>query len=185
MSIERIVAWAERRRAWGVVESFLVAEFLADAEPLPAVAPALGADRRRLAAEALGELIGRLHAAGLDHRDLKHSNLMLHRDTSFSLLDLDALEARPRLSLRRRVRALSQLEAYAVDLYPWLLRTHRARFLRAYLQHAPELAGRRRELVARVSRRAARRLRSWARRDRSDHYHFPLAPRRASGRPRS
>jgi tRNA A-37 threonylcarbamoyl transferase component Bud32 len=174
-----LLAVAERRRRGCVRESFLVARFAAEATPLPALAPALRADRRRRRALAhrLGDAIGRLHAAGLDHRDLKHSNLMADAGDALILLDLEAVEAPPMLTLRRRVRALGQLEAYAADLYPWLPRTDRLRFLRAYLAHAPGLAPRRRELAARVEAWAGRRLAEWALRPRPDRDRFPLAPR--------
>jgi tRNA A-37 threonylcarbamoyl transferase component Bud32 len=174
-----ILAVAERRRHGCVQESFLIASFAADAQPLPALAPALRADRgrRRALARALGDAIGRLHAAGLDHRDLKHSNLMIGAGDALLLLDLEAVEAPWVLTLRRRVRALGQLEAYAADLYPWLPRTDRLRFLRAYLAHAPGLVARRGEMAARVEAWVRRRLAEWARRPRPDRERFPLAPR--------
>jgi tRNA A-37 threonylcarbamoyl transferase component Bud32 len=174
------LAIAERRRLGGVVESFLVTAFLPDAEPLPAAMPGLreAPRQRRAVARGLGDTIGRLHAAGLDHRDLKHSNLLVRGDGSIVLLDLDCLEQRRRLSFRRRVRALGQLEAYAADLYAWLPRSDRVRFLDAYLRHAPQLVDQRPALAAAVAAWVERRLASWARKDRSDHYHFPLGPRR-------
>ena len=78
---------------------------------------------------------------------------------------------------RRRVRALGQLEAYATDLYPWLPRTDRARFLHAYLAQNPQLRARRVELVADVKVWVERRLESWARKDRLGDIVYPLAPR--------
>jgi len=174
------LAIAEARRPGRVNESFLLTRFLADATPLPAVMPALREDRarRRAAARELGEVVGRLHAAGFDHRDLKHSNLLLRAGGRFALLDLDSMIPPRRPRLRQRARALGQLEAYAADLYPWLPRTDRARFLVGYLAHNAAWIPRRRELVRAAMRWSARRLASWSRRDRSDHYHYPMAPRR-------
>ena len=60
------------------------------------------------------------------------------------------------------MRALGQLEAYATDLYPWLPRTDRLRFLRAYLRQNPGFSSRRRELVDAVSTWVRRRLEAWA-----------------------
>jgi tRNA A-37 threonylcarbamoyl transferase component Bud32 len=173
------LAVAERRRLGLVSESFLIMRFVASAKPLPAVMPALRAAlaRRRSLACSLGDLIGTLHARGLDHSDLKHSNLLVTRHDSWVLLDLESLASPRKPVWRRRVRALGQLEAYATDLYPWLPRTDRLRFLRAYLRQNPELSSRRRELVDAVSTWVGRRLEAWAKKDRSDDIRYPLAPR--------
>lgn len=173
------LASAERRCAGLVLESYLVTRFLPDATPLPAALPGLAATprRRRAVVRAVGDLVGALHAAGIDHADFKHSNLLVGPGERVSLVDLDSLLPGRRPSWRRRVRALGQLEAYATDLYPWLPRTDRARFLRAYVARHPSLAERRRELVSDVRRWVERRLAEWSRRDRSHHIVFPLAPR--------
>lgn len=178
------LAIAEARRAGRIEESFLLTRFLAESVPLPVAMPALREDRarRRALARALGEVIGRLHAAGFDHRDLKHSNLLLGADGRFALLDLDSMIPPRRPGLRQRARALGQLEAYAADLYPWLPRSDRARFLAGYLERDAAWRSRRRELARAATRWAARRLEEWSRRDRSDHIHYPLAPRREPGR---
>jgi hypothetical protein len=172
------LAFAERRRFGFVVESFLLTRFVAGSEPIPAAMPVLRRDpkRRQALVAALGDLIGCLHAAGADHADLKHSNLLVTSDDRLVLLDLDTLVPPRRLSWRRRVRALGQLEAYAVDLYPNLPRTDRARFLRRYLAHNPQLAPRRAELIAAVSRWVEQRIARWAASDRGI-LRFPLAPR--------
>ncbi|MDH3518981.1 MAG: hypothetical protein OEM49_00865 [Myxococcales bacterium] len=176
------LAIAERRRLGLVIESFLLTRFLEGTQPLPAVLPEIRRvprERRELA-HAIGELVGRLHAAGFDHTDLKHSNLLVTPDRRLVLIDLDALARRQRPSWRRRVRALGQLEAFASDLYPWLPRTDRARFLHGYLQHEPGLAECRRPLVRAVRAWVERRLARWARQDRRYHIQYPLAPRAAA-----
>ena len=177
-----MLAFAERRRFGVVRESFLLTRFLPGADPLPvAMARLRGAvGPRRALARSLGEVIGRLHAAGLDHHDLKHSNLLVDASGRVALLDLDALGRLAPLRWRRRVRALGVLEAFARDLYAWLPTSDRARFLRGYLRAEPSLAGRERRLVGDVRRAAQRRLARWARRERDALRHFPLAPRDAS-----
>src|SRR4030095_3824446 len=92
--------------------------------------------RRRAIAFEIGRVVGTLHAAGLDHADLKHSNLLVTSDDPIAALDLDSLIPPHRPTWRRRVRALGQLEAYASDLYPDLPRSDRARVLRAYFESA-------------------------------------------------
>jgi len=172
-------AVAERRRPGRVVESFQLTGFVAGSRPLPAAMPELAAAprRRRAVAFEVGRLLGTLHAAGLDHRDLKHSNLLVGPDDRVALLDLDSLEPPRRPRWRHRVRALGQLEAYASDLYPELPRSDRARVLCAYLERVPSLAPRRRALVDDVRRWVERRLAHWQGRDRAFHIYYPLAPR--------
>jgi tRNA A-37 threonylcarbamoyl transferase component Bud32 len=181
LGIERpeALAFAERRRPGRVVESFLLTCFLAGSSPLPALMPRLLADptRRRALAFEIGRAIGALHAAGLDHRDLKHSNLLIISGDRVALLDLDSLIPCRRPTWRRRVRALGQLEAYASDLYPDLPRSDRARVLCAYLERNPELLERRRELVRDVRGWVLPRLEAWRGRDRELHIYYPLAPR--------
>jgi tRNA A-37 threonylcarbamoyl transferase component Bud32 len=174
-----VVAVAERRRPGRVVESFLLTRFLAGSTPLPALMPELLAAprRRRAVAFEIGRAVGTLHAAGLDHGDLKHSNLLITSDDRLALLDLDSLIPPRRPTWRRRVRALGQLEAYAIDLYPQLPRSDRARVLRAYVEREPALRARRRELVRAVRIWAERRLERWQGRDRQLHIYYPLAPR--------
>lgn len=169
LAAPRVVAWAERRSVAVVWESYLVNGFVGDGEPIPVVMPRFRASptERRELVRRLGETIGRLHGARLDHHDLKHSNLLRCFDASIVVLDLEALERCTWLSLRRRVRALGQVEAYTRDLYPWLPQTDRLRFLNAYLLHSGFAPADRRTLVTRAARWADARMRDWARRDRS------------------
>ena len=177
-----VLAVAERRRFGVVRESFLLTRFLEGADPLPVAMVRVAEARapRRALLRAVGDAIGRLHAHGFDHRDLKHSNLLVDGRGRIAFLDLEALgrlSPRPR---RRRARALGLLEAFARDLYPWLPARERAGFLRAYLRAQPGLTGR--EALVRDARRAAEeRLASWAGREdeRRAQRHFPLVPRDA------
>ncbi|MGH0030614.1 MAG: lipopolysaccharide kinase InaA family protein [Myxococcota bacterium] len=179
MAPPETLAFAERRRLGVPFESFLITGFLADTEPLPVAMAGmrLAPERRRALARAVGHCIGSLHGAGYDHADLKHSNLLVGRDGRVVLLDLDTLVPRTRPTFRRVVRALGQLEAYTRDLYPWVPRSDRARFLRAYFEASPEFAARRDELLREVEAWVAERLARWEGRDRELHIYYPLAPR--------
>lgn len=177
-----LLAIAERRRAGVVLESWELSEFRADAEPLPAALARRGGEARsrRALLAALGDLVGVLHAAGIDHPDLKPSNLLVGPDGALALLDLDALVPPRRLGWRRRVRALGQLEAYARDLAPGLARADRLRVLRAYLARNPALRGERGRLAREASAWAESRIAEWSRRDRGVRFHHPLGPRAGS-----
>ncbi|RMG14608.1 MAG: hypothetical protein D6731_10020 [Planctomycetota bacterium] len=159
------LAIAERRRGGLVVESWLVTRFLPGARELPRVVEERREDRSgtlRLA-RAVGDLVGRLHAAGIDHPDLKHLNILVGAGEELFLLDLDALvPARP-LTWRRRVRALGQLEAYAARDYPWAGPALRRAFLRAYLARNPALRPQRRALLEDARAWAEARLEHWRR----------------------
>lgn len=171
------LAVAERRHLGLVSQSFLLTRFLDGSAPLSALGPGLRHDarRRRALIVRIGDVIGTLHAAELDHSDLKHSNLLITPGDRVALLDLDSVAVSRRITWKRRIRALGQLEAYARDLYPWLPRSDRLRFLQAYMRCVPQIAARRRELTADVTRWAERRLASWAARQR--YHHYPLVPR--------
>ena len=162
-----------------MVESFLLTGFCSGALPLPAAAERYRQDRARCRALAasLGETLGRLHVAGLDHSDLKHSNLLVTADDRLVLIDLDSLARPRRIGWRRRVRALGQLEAYARDLYPWLRLGDRLPFLRTYLRESGLETAQRSRLLADVEHWAQRRLTDWAGRPRPGRDRFPLAPR--------
>ena len=179
IGIPEVLAVADRRRVGWVVESFLITRFADGAQPLSALLPGLAGQprsRRRLAG-ALGDLVGSLHAAGVDHPDLKHSNLLVGPGGRLTLLDLDALVPTRRLNRRRRVRSLALFEAYARDLNPWLPRSDRLRFLHAYFERCPEASGERRALLADVETAVDRKLANWARRDRAGQIHYQLVPR--------
>lgn len=174
-----VLALADRLRAGLVRESFLLTRFAQGADPLPVALERLreAPGARHALARRVGETLGALHAAGLDHRDLKHSNLLVDPQGRIALLDLEAVETLAPWAWRRRVRALGELEAFARDLYPWLPGEERAHFLAGYLSVEPGLTPRGRELLRDAGREADRRVARWARRSRPAERHFPLAPR--------
>jgi tRNA A-37 threonylcarbamoyl transferase component Bud32 len=179
LSAPEVLAVAERRSLGVVRESFLLTRFLRDADPLP-VAMARVRERtarRRALLRALGEAIGALHAAGFDHRDLKHSNLMVGPDRRIAFLDLEALGHLAPFDWRRRARALGELESYARDLYGWLPGRERLCFLSAYLRAQPALVAHKEKLVRAAQREAERGVARWLGRTRPAERHFPLAPR--------
>lgn len=174
-----VLAIAARRRRGVVHESFTLTRFLHGFDPLPVALARLRerTARRRALLRAAGRAVGALHAAGFDHRDLKHSNLLVAADGRIAFLDLEALGRLAPLRWRRRVRALALLESFARDLYAWLPERERLCFLRAWLAAQADLAGREGDLVRAVRRESALRLARRAARPREAERHFPLAPR--------
>ncbi len=90
-------------------------------------------------ADSLGRLLGRLHAAGAVHRDLKAANLLVVQqgpETKTWLVDLDGLEIGRRINLARQARDLGRLAAGLV-VHPWVTTSICRRFLRAYRREFP------------------------------------------------
>jgi len=66
----------------------------------------------RIAAHALGDAVGRLHAHGLRNRDLKFENLVLHPQTlTVAMVDLDGVRRRSPADTRRLAADLGRLLA--------------------------------------------------------------------------
>ncbi len=88
----------------------------------------------RKATIALAELIGRMHAVGVSHRDLHTGNILIRTNVPRPdpvLMDLHRMKKRRRLSRRARVANLAQLFHDRCD---WTTRTERLRFLKHYLR---------------------------------------------------
>ncbi|MGA2031727.1 MAG: lipopolysaccharide kinase InaA family protein [Thermoguttaceae bacterium] len=124
------------------------------------------AARASRCAESLGRLIGLLHAAQIDHRDLKGANLMVVErgsDVRTFLVDLDGVRLRKRLAFRRRAANLARLAA-GLSAHPWVTRSACCRFLRAYAAQFPSGAVEWKPLWRAVATRSGRLTRRKRRR---------------------
>jgi hypothetical protein len=134
---------------------------------LPRVRDALSDCRRRDLARALGAFIARFHATGLNHRDLYLAHVFIDESTGLAgeprlfLIDL-ARAFHPRFRrCRWIVKDLAQLDYSTTRHAPFVTRSDRLRFFRAYLGN-DKLDGKARSLaraVLRKSQRIARRAR--------------------------
>jgi tRNA A-37 threonylcarbamoyl transferase component Bud32 len=165
------VLLCEPRRGWLSGESFLATRWIEGSLNLHLylwqlkTRPPHERQRRvRQAAASLGALLGRMHASRLSNRDLKGLNLVFveHADrVDTYLIDPDGVRPRRRLNARVRARDLARLAA-SLDAHPWITRTDRCRFLRAYQAELAGGAGDWRSFwreIARGSERVKRRLR--------------------------
>jgi tRNA A-37 threonylcarbamoyl transferase component Bud32 len=142
----RPVCVCEPRRRGLRWESYLAAEWI-EGEDLQTFvqrirgsSPAARWAKARVAAVTLGRLLGRMHAWHVAHRDLKAANLMVvdrREQIEAYLIDLDGVRLLRRISPRRRARNLARL-ATSIAAHPWVTRTLRLRFLRAYLEELPD-----------------------------------------------
>ncbi len=136
----------EPRKGWLRWESYLATEWIDGvhlheyAHRIIAGPAERSAERRRAeCAVVVGRLLGRMHAWNVAHRDLKAFNLMMaicDRRLHAHLIDFDGVRMLRRLSERRRARNLARL-ATSMEAHPWVTRTDRLRFLRAYIAVAP------------------------------------------------
>lgn len=126
-------------------ESYLATEWIAGARNLHLYLWELAErprgerrERIRRGAEALGALLGKMHAYGVSHRDLKGCNLTAAEEDGavrWYLLDLEGVRLQRRLSSAQRAGNLVRL-AVSAEIHPCLSKSDRWRFLRAYCRAA-------------------------------------------------
>jgi hypothetical protein len=154
----RPLAFLERRRLGVALASWLVLEDLRPGAPAAlALERALAPPEQVL--DVLAALCLALHRRGVDHADLKGTNVWLRRGTQgleARLLDLEDVRFRRRLRDPRRLRALAQLNASLPDAFPAAAR--RRAFAR-YARALPFAAGAPRALAQVVAESLARRHR--------------------------
>jgi tRNA A-37 threonylcarbamoyl transferase component Bud32 len=124
------IAAAERRVLRVLLNSYLVTEEIPGATDLGAILKSGSKPDRELVRQA-GHLIGRLHAEGFSHADLKETNLVRGSDGRLYLLDLDALEFLKKVPDERDVADLARLLKGA-NKFSNVTREDRFAFLLAY-----------------------------------------------------
>lgn len=133
-TLQPIAAISERSGPF-LRRSFLITEQI-DAKPLfelwekeihPSGNPP---DRRRKLMADVARLVAKMHAAGVFHRDLKSSNILVQTDGSPIIADLDGARLRSSVGYRQRVRDLARL---FTSLVPLANVTDRHVFLKEYI----------------------------------------------------
>ena len=121
-----MIAVTEHRPLGLALRSYLVMEKIESATELADAAH----DDPRLA-KRLARLIGRMHAEGFTHRDLKASNVLVDGEGEPWLIDLDGLSFSGDVSARAAVSNLKRLER-GLSGKPLDTTANRLRFLREY-----------------------------------------------------
>jgi tRNA A-37 threonylcarbamoyl transferase component Bud32 len=125
----RPYAFLEQRRLGVPISSLLLLENL---RPAADALTLLERDPQRVV-EALLGLVTALHRFGVDHGDLKATHVFLDDADRATLVDLEGVRFRPRLSDAQRMRALVELNASLPDALPVDLRRRAfARYARAH-----------------------------------------------------
>lgn len=187
VSTIRPIALGEQRRRGFLLENFLVMPAVEGAEPLDAIVERAlkspeseGSIARRVElARELGKLTARLHNAGFLHHDFHPGNLLVRIDSEgrsfLTLIDLDALRIKKRLTRRDIVENLALLNHY---FWVRCSRSDRRRFLTTYLAERREDAGSLDALaidIERSTRAWAERLWTrWAKRGRGGNKYFAI-----------
>jgi tRNA A-37 threonylcarbamoyl transferase component Bud32 len=113
-------------------------------------------DEQAELARALGGLLARLHARGVYHADLKANNVVWRPGEPPRLLDYGRVRFGARVSRRRRVKNLAQLNAALPDLVPARLREAALATYLAASAARDDAAALRRDVIAESLRRAHR-----------------------------
>lgn len=137
------VAYAEKRQARMLSESFLITRHIAHSFPLSRIITHGGSgttfepavDKDKLIRQT-ALLIRTMHKGGIWHRDLKAANILVQRtpdgDLKLYLTDLDGIRIRNELGFAERIRDLSRLNRSLITS-PALSMRDRHYFLQCYL----------------------------------------------------
>ena len=104
-----------------------------------------------------GRTIGRMHAAGIFHGDLRAGNVLAKRQNSkwsFFLLDNERTRKFRRLGNRLRFKNLVQANMQQGNI----TNTDRMRFYKAYLKENPNILNNQKQLAKKVTTKTAQRL---------------------------
>jgi len=157
LSTPRVAAAGKRVEAGMVRRSYLISELVPDGRHIDAV---LQTEPDRIGIlTAAGDLIGRLHAEKITHRDLKAGNLLVDMDLRPCFVDLDGVRMRSAIAPARAAHDLARLFR---DLRGRAAMTpaEERRFIDAYVCAAGLTASQTSPLLALIER--APRLRSSA-----------------------
>jgi tRNA A-37 threonylcarbamoyl transferase component Bud32 len=86
---------------------------------------------KRIAIHSLAQCVGRLHAAGFSHRDLKETNIVFNAAGQVTLLDVDGVRCMKAVPRRRALADLARLIRGAAR-HHLLSKPDRVRFLQTY-----------------------------------------------------
>ncbi len=162
--VPEVLALGETGRLFGGGRCFLVTFEVPDAS---SVFLLLSKDSARLSVEdlrrkrdlirVLGHTVGRMHACGIVHGDLRPGNVLARCEAGhwrLFFLDNERTRKFPWVPSRLRRKNLVQIGMFLTGIS----RTDRLRFWRMYLQECPRLSARRKHWARRIHTRTKERL---------------------------
>jgi len=160
----RVAALFEKRLWPFGTDNFLLTEEVEDSmavhEYLSRLAKGTGMDmlrEKRSLIAAFGDTIGRLHAAGIFHGDLRLGNILVRRDARrwrFFLIDNERTKKLCYLPMTLRLKNLVQVNMYMDGLS----RTDRLRFLKQYMRQNVVVRRKYKRIARKVAARTYRRI---------------------------
>ncbi len=162
-----IVAMGERKSSFLDRENFLLTVEVKDAKQIKQLIPENPedftkeqlSDLRELI-RAFGHTVGRMHAAGIFHGDLRLGNVLVRREKdgwNIFFIDNERTRKFRRLPARLRLKNLVQANMLISDC---ITKTDRLRFFKSYLQENIDIHGRHKKLANKVDTKTRERLRS-------------------------
>lgn len=169
-----VVAMGERKSSFLNRENFLATFEVEDAKQIHQFIPESLEnftkkqlhDMRELI-RTFGQTVGRMHAVGIFHGDLRLGNVLVRRENNdwhFFLIDNERTRKFWRLPARLRLKNLVQANILISDC---ITKTDRMRFFIAYLEKNPLIASNRNQLVQKIITKTDWRL------ERKDKYYEP------------
>jgi serine/threonine protein kinase len=133
------LALVERRRWWGLRESFFLMETSETGQEMDRyILERLGdLQKKRLFTKAFAQWLSHLHQRGVFHRDMKTCNILISENGGgweFHLLDQEDISLNEKVREKEVFRSFLQLNTSTPKM---VTTTDRFRFLRAYLRLNP------------------------------------------------
>lgn len=157
-----VIAMGQKKIAGICLNTFILTRSVEQAAPLHECIPIIAgapASRRHKFLTELGETIGRMHAAGIFHGDLRSGNILVKAEGEthwkFYLLDNERTKKFNELPSRLRLKNLVQINMMTSKL---INRTDRMRFYKSYLNAHKTPITNPQQLAGRVTKKTIIRL---------------------------
>jgi tRNA A-37 threonylcarbamoyl transferase component Bud32 len=162
--VPEVIAFGEEKSGFICRRNFLLTRQVEDAQQLSILLSSLCQnltkealrDKRRLI-KAFGQTIGKMHAAGVFHGDLRLGNILAKRNKAgwqFFFLDNERTRKFSKLPEKLRLKNLVQVNMFRKGIS----NTDRSRFLKAYIEENPTIVSAQKSLAQKITTKTNSRL---------------------------